>query len=377
MADELVIVPSSGDGYVELARTKQGRLFRKHLLNKGKLTHPEVGEINIDDKFVKSLKANFDAGVCPIVQVPLADANNKHSEAPDRNIGEVIGIEEKDDKIYAVLDVRDPVHAERIGKTYLGASAMLALDYTDTKTQQKVGPTLLHSCVTNRPYVTDLDDYQEIIAATADNNGGAVMLTTETVVVPRPTEETTDMGDAPKAPEITPAPAVTPAKPTLEELLTTLKNDHQIDVTGLQAKAAEATQAAALSQALTEALGKAGIISLSNTDNDAKVSTEDVVGAVAELANNNVTLSTRVQALERADADHAVQTLVDEGRVMPAMKDAMVELKLTNTDMFNKLVPAEAIVKLGNENGVNPPKADGHVQDVDAEIARLSALISK
>lgn len=390
MSDELVIVPSDGDGYVELARTKQGRLFRKHLLSKGKLTHPAVGEINIDDTFFKTLKKNFDSGVCPIVQVPLADADNKHTEAPDRNIGEVIGIEEKDDKLYAVLDIRDATHADKIGKTYLGASAMLGLDYTDTKTQQKVGPTLLHSCVTNRPYVTDLDDYEEIVAATSDTSQRAVLLTTATaeappdqappvqetdadqqveVHAPGATEETDQMGDATTTTE------TTPAKPSLEEMLTSLKADHNIDVTALQAKAAEGAQAASLSQALVDALTASGVVKLTNTDAETP-STEDVVGAVAELADKNVTLSNRVQALEKADAEHIVDGFIGEGRIRPAERDARVELKLTNPAMFDKLLPAEPLVKLNNESGVTPPEDAAHTKNVDEEIVRLSALLA-
>src|SRR4051812_7606638 len=135
MGDDLVIVPSDGDGYVELSRLKQGKLFRKHLLTKGKLVHPAVGEVDIDDDFFSKVKKNFDDGVCPIVQVPLANSKNEHSEEPDRNIGEVVDVQIDGDKLYAVMDIRDADHAARMGKTYLGASAMLSLDYKNTKTQ--------------------------------------------------------------------------------------------------------------------------------------------------------------------------------------------------------------------------------------------------
>src|ERR1700759_4581691 len=123
MSDELVIVPSDGDGYVNLARTKTGRLFRKHLLNKGPLRHPKTGEtINVDDAFIAKLKKNFDDKICDIVQVPLANDKNEHTEDPNRNIGEVVHIEVNGDKVYAVMDIRDPEHAAKLGKTYLGAS---------------------------------------------------------------------------------------------------------------------------------------------------------------------------------------------------------------------------------------------------------------
>ncbi len=373
MSSDLVIVPSNGDGFVNLARHRTGRLFRKHLLNYGPLLHPKTGAtITVDDTFASRLKANFDNRICDIVQVPLANGQNEHTEDPERNIGEVVDIEIKDQKVYAVLDVRDEKHAEKLGKTYLGASAMLSLDYTDTKTGTKVGPTLLHACVTNRPYVTGLESYQEILAASSDSSGGAVLLSTDMLEAPvetKPDTETTEAktpeADMPETEETTQE-----TKPSLEELLTALKNDHNIDVTGLQAKAADGEAAAQLSQSLTKALADAGVVKLSNEDTD--VSTDTIVGAVAEVAGKVVSLTNQVETLQRRDAEHAVDALVEAGKVLPSQKDGFVELKLSNPTMFDSLIPAEPIVKLSNEKGVTPPQDAKHVKDVDAEIIRLS-----
>lgn len=367
MGDELVIVPSDGDGYVNLARTKSGRLFRKHLLSKGPLRHPKSGQvIDVDDDFFAKLKQNFDAGVCPIVQVPLANKNNEHSEEPDRNIGEVVDIEITDGKAFAVMDIRDPAHADRMGKTYLGASAMLSLDYQDTKTGKRVGPTLLHSCVTNRPYVTDLDDYEEIVAATTDSTDEAtVLLTTGTAEIEKPAEET----------EMPEEPTKTVAEPSLEELLTTLKDKHNIDVTALQAQQSHTTRQAELSQTIADALSKAGIVKLSNTDDD-KLTTDTVVTAVQELATSNVTLTNRLTSLERRDAEHAVDTLISEGKVLPAKRDVMVTLKLSNEELFGQLIPDAPIVKLTAEIGKNEPKANEHKLDLDAQIKRYGDMVA-
>lgn len=374
MSDELVIIPSNGDGYVELARTKTGRLFRKHLLNLGDLRHPVTGAaVKIDDDFAAKLKKNFDDGICDIVQVPLANDKNEHTEDPARNIGEVVDVEVKDKKVYAILDIRDNDHADRLGKTYLGASAMLHLDYTDTKTGQKVGPTLLHSCVTNRPYVTGLEDYEEIVektvAATSDSSdGAAVLLSDNTVVEPESDIKEQDVPDEKATESAT-------AKPSLEDLLAILKNDHNIDVSGLQAKAAEGDQAAKLSQTLVEVLSTAGVVNLSATSTQDKPSNDDIVGAVTKVATDSVALANRVQSLEKKDAENAVDTLIADGKVLPAQRDAFIELKLTNQTMFQALIPAEPIVKLNNESGSNVTDDSAHKLDVDKEIERLSALV--
>jgi hypothetical protein len=49
LADWTAVDPDT----VELARTKMGTLYRKHILNRGELIHPLTGtKINIDDAFV-------------------------------------------------------------------------------------------------------------------------------------------------------------------------------------------------------------------------------------------------------------------------------------------------------------------------------------
>lgn len=377
MKDNLFIIPShESDKFsemdsatIELARTTKGKLYRKHILSKGTLIHPVTGEkISIDDDVMGKIKDNFNKKVCPIVQVPLADANNAHSEAPDRNIGEVVDLEEKDGKLYAVIDARKEDSANELGKTLLGASAMLHMNYTDTKTGEKVGPTLLHTCVTNRPYITDLEDYEEIVAASADNSEEAVLLTEE-----EPAEEVKE-----KAPveEETPEQSglnEETEKMTKEEMLAALKAEHGIDVETLQEQAAKAGDATALSNAIVGALKDSGLVALSNTDGQDVTA---VTKAVTELATEKVALSNRVESLEKDAAEAAVDALIEEGRIVPSQKKAMVTLKLSNIEMFNDLVPAEPLIKMSNEAGHDTPD-EKKALDVDAEIKRLTESFGK
>ena len=119
---------------------------------------------------IDHLMTNFTDGVADIVQVPKVDGQNKHTEDPDRNIGEVVDLKRREDGgLDAIIDVRT-ADTEKIGKTLLGASAMMHMDYTDTRTGSRMGPTLLHTAITNRPYITGLDDFQEYVAASADTS---------------------------------------------------------------------------------------------------------------------------------------------------------------------------------------------------------------
>lgn len=352
-----VIIPSpqgSGD-YVELARTRQakGRVFRKHILNLGTLIHPKTGEkLTLDDAWYSQVKANFDSGVCDIVQVPLANDKNEHSEDPLRNAGEVIGVEREGSKVYDLIDVRDPEIAERIAdKRILGASAFLSLDYTDTSSGTKAGPALLHHCLTNRPYVTGLDDYEEVIAASADGTGEVLILAQE---APRMTKE---------------------------ELLAQLKAEHGIDVDDLQAQVAQRTDMSQLTAMLTEALRPAaGTVQLTPPADGETVSLTDVVGAVAELAEKNVSLSGTVQGLQKDAAEREIDGYIGVGRLLPKTRNHAVHLVLSgDRDGLDAILAPDGqpYVKLNHVEGSAPPQGEQkHIEDIGAEVVRLSEMAS-
>jgi Mu-like prophage I protein len=384
--EELSVIPSPDSEWVELARNRrtQGRLFEKHILNKGVLIHPAThAEINIDDAFVAQLKRNFDNGVCDIVQAPLADDQNRHSEAPDRNTGEIIDIRERDGKVYAVLDSRK--YSDDLGKTLLGASAMLSTNYTDTRTGEKVGPTLLHVAITNRPYVTGLEDYKELVAASNSSENTEVVVYSsspdsedpENAEVATPTEPETEEISAP-ADYLNDETlqASTPNKETpmtRDELIAALLEEHGIDVTGLQAQAQEAETATELSNQLAEKLAET--LELSNADS---VDTATIIGAIAQVAQEKTELSNRVVGLEKAQAKHVVTGLVEAGFLLPTQAESFIELRLTNPDMFEKLIPAEPIVRLTAMVGQEQTPADKNADlDIDAEVARYVGQLGK
>jgi len=106
---------------------------------------------------------------------------------------------------------------------------------------------------------------------------------------------------------------------------------------------------------------------------------EQVVGAVVELAKDNVELSNRLDTLEKksasAEAAYEVEAKVRDGFIDPAKKEAMVKLYLSNKDLYTELLPAEPKVELSAERGTSTEANENKVElDVDAEIARLSQL---
>lgn len=353
---EFAYVSGEQSDFVALSRTKQGKLYRKHILSAGELLYPKApgGKINIDTAFLNKMKENFEKKYCPIVQIPLAGSNNEHTEDPSRNIGEIVDVQVENDKMYAYFDIRDKAQEDKPGKTLLGASALFDLNYTDTKTLSKVGPTLLHVAMTNRPYVTDLEDFEDVVSLSAEGIDNAVLLTASNA------KENTIMD--------------------LDELLATLRNDHNIDVSSLQKRDSEFT---ALSNSLVSALKDgSSTVALSNTENP---SSTELVDAVVALSTSNVELNTQVVELSskydglvadaaKSAAESKVDELVASGRVLPKQRDAMVKLSLTDAELFENLVPEKAIVSLSNELGTEPiDEAPEAAAVAEAEIARITS----
>lgn len=391
---QLVIAPASRtEPFLELSRTKKGRIFKKHILSTGPL-FANGRKIDIDDVYLSQMVDNFHAGHCDIVQVPIVGPDNKHSEDPRDNIGEVVDVKLENGKLYAFIDSRKSEASDELGNTLIGASAMFSPNYLNTTTNQTVGPTLLHVAITNRPHVLNLDDFEEVIAASAGSGDEVILLTEQSAgssVDNNELEETHEM--------------------TLEEQLELLKSEHGIDVTALQAEAGRVegletsiTELTAerdtlvedkataeelsvkLSASIKEHLKSEGLIKLS-ADASGVDQVETLIGAVAEAGtkiadqgSEIVSLSGRIDSLENDKKETASAALVDElvsaGRILPVQKEAMVALHLSNSELFDKIVPETPLIELSREDGTNgdsTPKADA-AEFVQSEVARLSAL---
>jgi hypothetical protein len=354
------IVPSERTDFVELAQTKEGRLFKKEILRVGKFSHPsgKADEVlEITPELLATLKKNFDDGVCDIVQIPVVGDTNAHTEDPERNAGEVIGMQVEGDKLFATLDIRKDAVADQLGKTLIGASVMYHQNYENTATRQKVGATPLHVAITNRPHITGLEPFQELVAASGDSSDDVVAFTPQV----KPKEE------PPKMPK------------TIAEWAAELKVEHPgIDLEALIAASKAEPESDKILASLAAALDKAGLVKLTNTDPGKPPVGEDlknVVETVTKLSTDNTALSSRVQTLEDERITSKVDEKVRTGFIIPAKRDKMVELAKRDFEAYELALPDEPIVKLTSEQGVSEVENDDQkVEDVDKEITRLSAM---
>jgi len=417
MGDSNVVLSSKGDDdneYVELARTPSGKVYRKQILKMNEsFLHPanKAQRITIDQNFAEQLVNNFKAGYCDTVQFPKVNEKNQHVEDPDFNMGEVIDLTYDDKGVWAYIDVRK--NADDIGKTYLGASAMMSLDYEDHSTGNHVGPTLLHVAATNRPYLTNLAPYESVSLSNSQNNDNFIVMLSE--------DENTSGSESDEDESRS-------SMDRLEELLKELSDVYDIDVEALQKAQKEAAEAktdeeaakadkkveeaeakvedtkekteeakaeveekvaepvaASADSDLDELIAKLSDVLKSADPNlvslsDSEVSVADLANGVIELSNNYKTMSNTVGTLNRKSAEADVDEAVRAGKILPAQRDAYVELKLSNESMYESLIPETAIVSLSNEKGVaihDMPNNGATVDSDAAEIARIAAKLKK
>ena len=197
---------------------------------------------------------------------------------------------------------------------------------------------------------------------------------------------------------------------TLTELMTELKLSHNVDVNALQdqvvaltadaAKVAPAEEAVAslteqvasltaekadlesqvesaspaqeLLVKLSQALVESEVVSLSAGES---LDADGVLGAIAGIVEEKVALAAQVKEASDQAAALEVEGLVREGRILPAQKEAMLELRLSNPEMFEKLVPEKPLVALSQEEGTDVTDSDLNPQEseIDQEVARLTA----
>lgn len=413
--NENVVLPLQGDdSYVELSDSKQGKIFRKQILRMGEsFVHPadKSKRITIDENFAKTLVRNFKNGVCDIVQFPLVNDKNQHVENPDANLGRVIDLSYDDKGVWTDIDVRK--HADAVGSTILGASAMMSLDYVDTITGERKGPTLLHVAATNRPYLTNLAPYEAVALSNYDEE--YVMLSPE------------DNNDSDSSETESENPM------SLEELLAKLKEDFDIDVAALQSAAEEQTQAsenenkeeseeaapaeetenesaeetsepaeeaenepaeetsedeaslsavsdsdaknlfAALSAVLVSA--DPDLVSLSKSQDDMTI--VDLADGIVELSNNYKALNEDVKRMKTEKATSEVDAAVANGLITPAQRDGMLELRLSNEALYAQIIPSEPIVELSARSGVTGHEPVNTGAGIESDRQNLVSAMSK
>ncbi len=111
----------------------------------------------LNKEWAEKIVKNFNAGVIDKVPVPL-----DHTDQVDRNAGELIKLEIREDGLYGYLDIRrTETLADIENGTIFDVSICFDWDYMDTLKGDKHGPTLLHVALVNNPYLKGMSGFEK------------------------------------------------------------------------------------------------------------------------------------------------------------------------------------------------------------------------
>ena len=98
----------------------------------------------------------------------------------------------------------------------------------------------------------------------------------------------------------------------------------------------------------------------------------EVVGKISEVAAENVSLTKRLETMERSAAETEIDALVKEGRILPKSRDAMIELSLSNREQFDAILPDKPMVDMTTV-GVESVELTGSSSTSSLEEGRAKA----
>lgn len=369
-----------------------GNVFEKQILRRGRFRHPHPKlrndkkyDFDVNDKYMDQLIKNFDDGVVETVNY-LAT----HDESSDR-WGTILGLTKKSDGVWARIEVTDEKALKNIrtkdsrGVTLArGVSAGL-VDHFEGSQGNVRGPVLRHVAAATIPWIQGMADWSEPDVAASNK-----LFSNETV------------------------PMFFEGEPTVDEIegaLKLLADKQGISVEDLKTKldledktGDDDETASALVASLEKFLENFSNGNDDDDDDPNKGDTTDSFGkdeieamldsklaeAVKPLADIAKTMAENVDTVTKEQsnlidsnrktfAEGKVKELVDAGRILPAEREAYVELYMSNNDLYDKMtkdLPVRVdFDEVGNldyqtawqTNGYNKNLSD---EEVESEIER-------
>jgi len=332
------------------------KVYRKQILRYGSFVDPNnpTKKIMFDRQYGDELIKNFQKGVFDQVPIQLT-----HEENPINNVGNILGLEHTpdgsgldallavtDDQIVEKIDTKDPMGNSIIK----GVSVGIQEGYRDKESGKLVGKVLRHLAIVTHPYIKGMKPFEPVFLD--DEEKYHYFEENEMTI-------------------------------SAEDVLKFL-NDNGIKANTLDdLKKPNITVNADVEGAVKRILGD-------SLQLDGK-SIVDVVKGLADtiekqnqtnisLQNSNKELADK---LARNEADQAVAKLVREGRILPAEREGMTKLYLSDSSLFNELTKDRPVlVKMGDPvtgEGGNLPGEGKNLSDEDVKnkISKYSDIYEK
>lgn len=390
-----------------------GKIYWKQILAYGKVKHPQNLniELDIDEDFVDNIITAFEEDA--LEKVPILAGTHDNS-AIERTVGIISELRKTDDGLDAKMEITDEDISDLVDtKTSDGTSLLsgVSVYVAPAATKEgKVYPDVLwHVAITNFPWMTGLDDFEEIAASHSvytlpryvkfenlsrrvdivrnayydklnmdfwsysyvkEVHDNFIIEDTGTNYVRYSYEIDSDGEVQFGEPEL-----VTVQYVEMNTKESTLANDDK-----------DKNQKSELSEQSKKFFASHGVENFDGVTtliNELKKEKTDLEAANKVMSEEKNSLADRVVSLENArkltDATVAVEGQIAAGKIVPAQKTSYIELHMSNSEMFNSLMEKAPVIVDTKEYGLSPDKKDIDGtglsnEDVQSEIDRIKKL---
>lgn len=303
-----VYVTTGGD--VELAEgAGKFKRFWKMIAKYGDYVDPRGGDepMRINKEKAEKFVENFKSGVRGYIPTPLGHPKTD-AELAEKNKGELMDVDAREDGLYGLLEIRDNSTAEAIeDKRIPDVSIAFDDDYQDKRTGKWVGATLRHVGLVVNPYLKGMAQFEP---ALSDASGAAVLFSDSVEAngdINNEKEEVT-MGTVKNERDF-------PVEVTYTE------NDEEKKVTveaGAEVEVPE-DQVEAVTKQIADAVKPD-----EGGEEDEELSDEQKKEKA--LADREAAIAAKERALSEKEAEAKFATLLSEGKVVPAQKELYIAL---------------------------------------------------
>lgn len=138
---------------------KPKRLWRKQILPLGSINY-DGRQIRFDSAYHRDLVRSFREGAYGQVPFQLADANNTHTNDPERTRGDLVDLRAEKDGLYGYFELPDP--SVVLNNSKLGVSCRILENYTREHDGKKFGRALQHVLGTLDPRITGMKPWESV-----------------------------------------------------------------------------------------------------------------------------------------------------------------------------------------------------------------------
>lgn len=326
--------------------------YRKQVLKYGDFVDPRnpSSKMQFDKKFGDSLIRNFKNSVLDNVPVQIL-----HTENPLSAVGNVIGLAHRgdgtgldmicsitDSEAVAKIDMRDSNNQPIVRGVSLG----LDLNYVDKESGKELGPIIRHAAIVTHGYIKGMAPFEPINLGDEENYISLIE------------DKENPVTDA--------------------EILAALK-ERGINLSDLNEIKTIITPVTAISTDLEGVIKKVlGQVNLADNDG-ISTAIKGLVAKVEETAKNNLLLADQIKGM---NADKAISSLVQEGKVVPAEVDGLKKLYLSDSDLFGTITANRPVVvkldqsKTKIDSSTKRPGEGVELsdEDVQREISRYAGM---